>query len=193
MKLLGLTGGIGMGKSTSTKFLAERGIPFIDTDVLAHQLVEPGQPALEEIKETFGANIVAADGQLRRDELARKVFSDAAALRKLESILHPRIREIWRAESESWCKQQHAYGVVIIPLLFETDAQPEFDAVICVACSSATQQQRLRERGWSDQQIQQRNAAQWSIEKKIARSDFVIWTDTTLESHAAQLARILGD
>jgi dephospho-CoA kinase len=192
MKLFGLTGGIGMGKSTSARFLSGRGIPIIDTDALAHQLVEPGHPALEEIKETFGADIVSVDGRLRRDELARRVFSDAVALRKLENILHPRIREIWKTESESWRKQGLAHGVIVIPLLFETAAESDFDAILCVACSSATQRQRLRERGWSDEQIEQRITAQWPIEKKIAQSDFIIWTDTTLEAHAAQLDRIFA-
>jgi len=191
MKLFGLTGGIGMGKSTCARLLAERGIPVIDTDILAHQLVEPGQPALEQIKNTFGAEMISTSGQLRRDELARKVFSDPSALRQLEAILHPPIRELWLAETKKWREQGRACGVVIIPLLFETGAQSEFDAVICVACSSETQCQRLRERGWSDEQIQQRLASQWPVEKKIAQSNFVIWTDTTLEAHAAQLDRIL--
>ena len=192
MKLFGLTGGIGMGKSTCARLLAERGLPVIDTDILAHQLVEPGQPALEQIKNTFGAEMISTSGQLRRDELARKVFSDPSALRQLEAILHPPIRELWLAEAKKWREQGPACGVVIIPLLFETGAQSEFDAVICVACSSETQRQRLRERGWSDEQIQQRLASQWPVEKKIAQSDFVIWTDTTLEAHAAQLDRILA-
>jgi dephospho-CoA kinase len=192
MKLFGITGGIGMGKSTCARLLAERGIPVIDTDILAHQLVAPGQPALQQIQDAFGAEMISADGQLRRDLLARKVFSDPAALRQLEAILHPPIRKLWLAETKMWREQGQARGAVIIPLLFETDARPEFAAVICVACSSATQQQRLRERGWSDEQIQQRLASQWPVEKKIAQSDFVIWTDTTLEAHAAQLEQVLG-
>jgi dephospho-CoA kinase len=193
MKLFGLSGGIGMGKSTSARLLSEQGVSVIDTDILARQIVEPGQPALAEIKTEFGAQIISSTGELRRDELARKVFSDAAALRKLESILHPRIRELWQAETKTWREQGRDFGAVIIPLLFETNAESEFDAIICVACSAETQRMRLRERGWSDEQIQQRLASQWPVEKKIAQSDFVIWTDTTLEAHAAQLERILRD
>jgi dephospho-CoA kinase len=191
MKLFGLTGGIGMGKSTCARLLAERGVPVIDTDILAHQLVQPGQPALEQIKNAFGEEMISATGQLRRDVLARKVFSDSTALRQLEAILHPPIRKLWLAETKKWREQGQSHGVVIIPLLFETDAQSEFDAVICVACSSATQLARLRERGWSDEQIQQRLASQWPVEKKIAQSEFVIWTDTSVETHAAQVERIL--
>lgn len=192
MKLFGITGGIGMGKSTSARLLIERGVSVIDTDLLARQLVEPGQPALEDIRQHFGAGMISADGQLRRDELARKVFADPAARQKLENILHPRIRELWQAETKAWREQGRARGAVIIPLLFETAAESEFNAVICVACSAATQRQRLRERGWSDEQIQQRIGSQWPVEKKMAQSDFVIWTDTTLDVHAAQWEKILG-
>src|SRR5689334_15873275 len=102
MKLFGVTGGIGMGKSTSARLLAERGISVIDTDILARQIVEPGQPALGEIKSQFGDEMISSDGKLRRDLLAAKVFSDPAALKKLESILHPRIREIWQNETKKW-------------------------------------------------------------------------------------------
>jgi len=191
MKLLGLTGGIGMGKSTAARLLTERGVSVIDTDDLARQIVEPGRPALAEIKQTFGPNLLSADGQLRRDELARKVFADPAALRQLEAILHPRIRELWQAEVKIWREQGRATGVVIIPLLFETDAQSAFDAIVCLACSAATQHERLQQRGWNDEQTQQRLASQWPVEKKIAQSDYVIWTDATMETHAAQIDRIL--
>lgn len=192
MKLFGITGGIGMGKSTSARLLTERGVVVIDTDLLARQLVAPGQPALAEIRNQFGVEMISDDGQLRRDELARKVFSDSSALRQLETILHPRIRELWQNETKKWRSEGQEKGAVIIPLLFETAAQGEFDAVICVACSDATQRQRLRERGWNEEQINQRLASQWPPEKKIAQADFVIWTDTTLEAHAAQWERILN-
>lgn len=191
MKLFGITGGIGMGKSTSARLLVERGVSVIDTDILARQIVEPGQPALEEIKRQFGAEMVAPDGQLRRGDLAEKVFSDPAALRRLEEILHPRIRNLWKIEVEKWREEGRSAGAVVIPLLFETGAEKEFDAVICVACSAATQQTRLRERGWSDEQIAQRIASQLPMEKKITEADFVIWTDAPLEVHASQLQRIL--
>ena len=97
MKVFGLTGGIGMGKSVAAQFLRERGARVVDTDEFARQLVEPGQPALAEIQTVFGNNVVAPNGELRRDQLARIVFADAAARKKLEAILHPRIRERWLA------------------------------------------------------------------------------------------------
>jgi dephospho-CoA kinase len=122
--------------------------------------------------------------------LARVVFADAGARADLEAILHPRIRAAWEVEAEGWRAEGRAIGTILIPLLFETGAASRFDAVICVVCSEASQWQRLRQRGWSDGQIRQRLAAQWPVEKKIAHSEFVVWTDTTLEAHAAQLERV---
>ncbi len=192
MKTLGLTGGIGMGKSVAAQFFRERGAQVVDTDELAHQLVEPGQPALAEIQAAFGKSIIASDGRLRREELAQIVFSDPAARKKLEAILHPRIREGWLAQIEAWRGENHLLAVVAIPLLFETKAESNFDKTICVACSAANQRQRLVERGWTPEQIQQRLAAQWPIEQKIPRADFVVWTDGTLDAHAEQIERILS-
>src|SRR5437762_9532318 len=120
MKLLGLTGGIGMGKSTADQLLRDRGIPVIDTDLLARQLVEPGQPALAEIAQTFGSQVLSTDGRLRRDEMARLAFADPAARRKLEAILHPRIRSLWQSQIALWRDENHPLVVVVIPLLFET-------------------------------------------------------------------------
>jgi dephospho-CoA kinase len=190
MITLGLTGGLGMGKSTAAQFLNERGAQILDTDELARQLVQPGQPALAEIQAVFGKNIVAPNGELRRDELARIVFADAAARKKLEAILHPRIQERWLAQIETWRKENRALAVVVIPLLFETRAESYFDKIICVACSAATQRNRLLERGWTPEQIAQRIAAQWPVEQKIARADFVVWTEGALDAHARQIEHI---
>ena len=190
MKLFGLTGGIGMGKSTSAAILSRRGIPVIDTDVIAREIVEPGQPALAEVVAAFGPGLLDASGKLRRGALAEVVFSSPEKLKQLEGILHPRIREKWLAQAEAWRSENKAAGVVDIPLLFETNAQAHFDAVICTACSAATQRERLRERGWSQQQVEQRIAAQWPAEKKIAASNHVVWTEGDLAVHERQLERI---
>ena len=160
MILLGLTGGIGMGKSTAASLLEHMGASVVDTDHLARAVVEPGQPAMKELREAFGMQIFAADGTLLRDEMARLVFSDESKLRKLESILHPRIRDMWRKQVVEWRAQNKPIGAVVIPLLFETGAEEEFDRVVCVACSRASQRERLKARGWSEEQIAQRIAAQ---------------------------------
>lgn len=192
MKVFGLTGGVGMGKSASAQLLRARGVQVADTDDLAHQAVEPGQPALAEVQAAFGAEIVGQDGKLRRDELARRVFADPAARQQLEGILHPRIRARWRAQVEGWRAEGQPLAVVVIPLLFETGAEAEVDATICVACTSATQHRRLLARGWSPQEIEQRLRAQWPTEVKMARADYLVWTEGSLEVHAAQLERILN-
>lgn len=191
MKVLGLTGGVGMGKSTAAQLLQWRGAAIVDTDDLARQVVQPGQPALAEVQELFGKDIVGLDGQLRREKLARIVFADAAARQKLEAILHPRIRKLWSAQVETWRKEGKPLAVVVIPLLFETSAEADFDAVICVACSGGTQQQRLLARGWTPEDIAQRIAAQWPIAQKMAAAHYVIWTEAGMDVHAQQLYRIV--
>jgi dephospho-CoA kinase len=192
MKAFGLTGGVGMGKSTAAEFLRARGAQVVDTDELARQLVRPGEAALAEIQNVFGEKIISGDGRLRRDELAKIVFADSAARKKLEEILHPKIRERWLAQIETWRRENHPLAVVVIPLLFETQAESQFDKIICVACSAANRQKRLLERGWTPEQIRQRIAAQMPVDRKIARADFVVWTDGDLESHSAQLDLILA-
>lgn len=191
MKLYGLTGGIGMGKSASGNMLQERGVCVADTDLIARELVEPGQPALGEIQECFGADITGADGRLRRDELGRRVFADTAARKRLENILHPRIRAVWREQVERWRVEGCAQAVVIIPLLYETDAAAHFDAVICVACSAVSQRQRLLARGLGMDQIEKRISAQWPVEKKMELADHVVWTEAGLDVHSEQIDRII--
>jgi dephospho-CoA kinase len=192
MKVFGLTGGVGMGKSAAAGILRAHGAQVVDTDELARQLVEPGRPALAEIKKEFGDGIISSDGGLKRGELARIVFADAATRKKLEEILHPKIRERWLAQIEVWRKENCKLAVVVIPLLFETQAESQFDKIICVACSTASQRKRLSERGWTPEQIRQRIAAQMHVDQKIARSDFVVWTDGALDLHEEQLGRILA-
>ncbi len=191
MHLIGLTGGVGMGKSAAADLLRQRGVPVIDTDVIAREIVEPGQPALDEIRRLLGAEVIDEQGCLRRDEVARQVFANATLRDQLEAITHPRIRERWRAQADQWRRDGQARGVVVIPLLFEIKAESEFDTVICVACSAATQRRRLLSRGWSNEQIEQRIHAQWPVEQKMARANFVIWTEGDMAVHAEQIDRIL--
>lgn len=191
MNVIGLTGGIGMGKSTAAQWLAQRGLPVVDTDELARQVVEPGQPALAEIQQTFGTDILGTDGRLRREELARRVFADAGARKKLEAITHPRIREAWGERVAAWRAEGQARCVVVIPLLFETHAESQFNTILCIACSAAPQRERLRGRGWSAGQIDQRIAAQWPIDKKMTHAHFVVWNEGSLEVFGEQLERIL--
>jgi dephospho-CoA kinase len=191
MMVIGLTGGVGMGKSTAANFFAGRGLPVIDTDELARELVEPGQPAMAEIRKVFGESVIDAQGRLRRDVMAKAVFADSSKRQQLEGILHPRIREGWLAQVERCRSEGGAAAVVVIPLLLETGAEKQFTHIVCVACSSATQRARLAQRGWNEDQIEQRIAAQWPTEKKIAAAHFVIWSEGGVDVHEAQVDRIL--
>lgn len=182
-----------MGKSTSASLLEKHGVPVIDTDAIARELVEPGQPALREIVSKFSGPLLDDDGRLRRKALAAIVFSAPDRLKELETILHPRIRERWKIWAGEVARAGHPAAVVVIPLLFETGAQTEFSEVACTACSVVTQHERLRARGWSDEEMAQRRAAQWPIEKKMAASNYVIWTEGDVAMHERQIDRIFGD
>jgi dephospho-CoA kinase len=190
MKILGLTGGIGMGKSTVANVLASLGAAICDTDQLAREIVQPGQPALREIRDQFGPQFLQSDGQLDRDALGALVFADSLARQKLEAITHPRIRALWQHQVQLWSHLNLPCAVVVIPLLLETGSQSDFNAVLCVACTARTQHQRLHDRGWTDTQIRQRLAAQLPIADKMAHADFVIWNDGPLELIQAQIERI---
>ncbi len=180
-----------MGKSASMKLLCARGVEVVDTDDLARKVVEPGEPALGRIRDVFGADMISAEGTLRRDQLAKRVFASDDARRKLEEILHPPIRALWRAQVASWRNEGQSLCVVVIPLLFETNADQEFDAIVCVACSAPTQKARLAERGWSVGEVERRIGAQLPLTTKIARSDYVVWTEGDMTIHAEQLTRVI--
>jgi dephospho-CoA kinase len=194
LKVLGITGGIAMGKSAVTNRLRSEGFEVIDTDELARQLVEPGQPALAEIRSAFGSDVLHADGTLRRDTLAKIVFAAPEARKTLESILHPRIRAIWQEaarQQRTATSPKKPQFFVTIPLLFETGCATEFDATICIACSAPTQMARLRARGWSANESAERIASQLPIEAKMKLATYVIWTEGPPEVTFLQLRRLL--
>lgn len=180
-----------MGKSTAGSILQRLRIPIIDTDQLARDLTAPGQETLGEIATAFGNGVLESSGALNRPKLADLVFRDPAALRRLEAILHPRIQAQWRARAAAWRADGAPVGVVIIPLLHEKGYAGEFDATVCVACSTGTQQERLRERGWNPEEIARRSAAQLPVGEKLVRSRFVVWTEGRLTVHEEQWRRIL--
>ncbi len=150
------------------------------------------QPAWLELQELFGRAIVGPDGRVRRDELARQVFANRKRRQQLEAIVHPRIRERWLAQVESLRAAGRNHAVVVIPLLFETDAAGLFDSIVCVACSAASQQQRLEARGWNVAEIEKRAQAQWPIEKKMTLAHYVVWTEAGPDVLAAQIDRIIA-
>jgi dephospho-CoA kinase len=190
VKLYGLTGGPGMGKSEAARVLVERGVAVIDTDDVAREVVEPGQSGLEAVRREFGAEVIATDGTLNREALAAKVFQESSARTQLEGILHPLIRQRWLETAKGWRAKGLKAGVVVIPLLFETGAEQEFERVICIACSAQLQSARLHERGWNAAQVTGRLSAQWPIDRKIDRSQYVVWNDSSIEVLREQLGRV---
>ncbi|HEV8543360.1 MAG TPA: dephospho-CoA kinase [Verrucomicrobiae bacterium] len=192
MELVGLTGGVGMGKSTVADYLSVRGELVIDTDVLAREIVEPGKPALEEIRREFGPEVIQVGGQLDRSALARIVFGDESRRRALEQLLHPLIRAAWREQAGNWARKGARRAVVVIPLLFETGAQSELTRTICVGCSGATQRRRLTMRGWSAEEIERRIGAQWPILQKMNSADGVVWNESHREICLEQTARLMN-
>jgi len=179
-----------MGKSTCATLLAGIGVHVVDTDDLARLLTEPGQPAVEDISQQFGPELIDSSGQLDRSALAQIVFNNSPARAALESILHPRIIAAWKEVVDGWRREGVALGVVVIPLLFETEAESHFDATVCVACSTASQQSRLAERGWTPQESAKRIAAQFAIEDKLAKSDYVIWSEGEQSVLRPQIERV---
>jgi len=174
MRVLGLTGGIGSGKSIVAEMFAQLGAEVIDADRLARDVVEPGQPALEEIVNTFGPDILLPDGRLNRVKLAVTIFADAVARQRLNAITHPPIHA--RMEKEVAARRQRS-GVLIldIPLLYENRRTDIVEKVIVVWVDPETQRQRLIERdGISLDEARLRIAAQMPLDDKRARADYVI-------------------
>lgn len=192
MLVVGLTGGVGMGKSTVAALLEARGVPLIDTDAIAREETEPGTEGLAAIRAEFGPEVLDARGRLDRAALGARVFASAERRKALERILHPRIRARWRTAVEQWRAEGKQRAVVVIPLLFETGAETELNRTVCVACAPATQMRRLKERGWTVEQARQRVAAQWPAARKMDLADAVIWNESTLAVCEMQAARVFG-
>ncbi len=152
MLTIGLTGGIGSGKSRVATLFERLGVAVIDADVIARQLVEPGTDALTEIVTTFGGSVLTSDGRLDRSKLAEIVFSDAGKKKRLENIIHPRVREQIRAFKEE--HREQPYILVVIPLLLESGQHDLVDRVLVVDAAEAERIRRVQARdGRSERQI----------------------------------------
>ena len=172
---LGITGGIGCGKSTVGSILAQRGWHVIDTDEIARNLLQSDAGTIAEILSVW-PGVRMADGSINRKALADIVFADSDALRRLNGITHPKIGRIWLAQADA-AVEAGLSTAVIIPLLHEVGAAREFDAVVCVGCTCRTQMERLKQRGWSVEQGLARIKSQLPMQKKIELSDFLLWNE----------------
>ncbi|HZG83525.1 dephospho-CoA kinase [Paenibacillus sp.] len=188
---VGLTGGIACGKSTVSGMLEARGAAIVDADRIARDVVQPGQPALADIREAFGDEVLLEDGTLNRKALGAVVFGDEAARRKLESILHPRIRAEMARQMAEWNEREPGRLVVVdIPLLYESglDKRFNFEEIVVVYVPREVQLERLMKRdGLTTEAAEQRLDAQMPIERKKELADVVIDNSGTLEQTEAQV------
>jgi len=187
MFTVGLTGGIGSGKSTVADCFAALGVPVIDTDVIARELTAPGSAALEAIRSVFGATVMQADGTLDRAALRRRVFADSAARHQLEAILHPRIRQV---VEQKLATLSAPYALIVIPLLVETGGYRDvLNRVLVVDCPEAVQIARVMARsGLVHDEIKAILAAQAGRAERLVVADDIIVNAASLEALRAEVA-----
>lgn len=188
MRVVGLTGGIGSGKSVVSRMFRELGATVIDADQLAREVVEPGQPAFAAIRERFGEQILLPDGGLDRKKLGAVVFEDEAARRDLNAIVHPEVAALAARRMQEAAEAGAELVLYDVPLLYENGLDRMLPTVIVVRVSPQVQRARIRARdGLSDVEIEQRIAAQMPLTEKVARADHVIDNDGTLEATRRQV------
>ena len=175
---VGLTGGIATGKSMTFDHWQQAGAVGIDADVLAHQALTPKTPTWDEVVRTFGSKILNKDGMVNRPKLGEIVFADEQKREALNRIIHPAVEKMWTEDMRKLEREGTAkITVVAIPLLYEVAAETQFDCVVVVGCSEPTQLVRLAQKGLSKAQARARIHAQWPLQMKMDRADFVIWND----------------
>jgi dephospho-CoA kinase len=189
MFIVGLTGGIGSGKSTVADGFASLGVPVIDTDVIARELTAPGGAALAQIRAAFGDTVMQADGTLDRAALRRRVFADSAARRQLEAILHPRIRQ---AVEAALATLTAPYVLIVIPLLVETGGYRDvLDRVLVVDCPEDVQIERVMARnGLTRDEVAAILAAQAGRAERLAAADDVIVNTASSEALRAEVGAL---
>lgn len=185
---IGLTGGIASGKSAVADAFARRGVPIVDTDVIAREVVEPDRPALAAVVDAFGADVLGADGRLDRRALRRIVFADPALRRTLESILHPAIRAEMQRQAAA---AAGPYVVIAIPLLVENRLQQQVDRVLVVDCPPEVQLARLLARdGETPEGARAILAAQATRDERLAVADDVVVNDGSLADLDARVSEL---
>lgn len=187
MLTIGVTGGLGVGKTTVSRIFAQLGVPVIDTDEISRELTAVGGAALPALRKSFGGEVFTQDGRLDRPALRGRILADDDARQRLEDILHPLIRA---EAARRLADVQAPYVLVVVPLLVETGAYDKLlDRVLVVDCSEATQLQRALARGgWSEAEIRAMLAKQASRLDRLARADDVLDTDCDLSELSARVS-----
>ena len=191
MKLVGLTGGIASGKSTVGKLFEKLGAPVIDADQVSRDVCMPGQPAIEDIRKTFGDKVIDEKGALDRLAIRNVVFDDKEKLKKLESIVHPRIYEAIAMWLQRCMEQGHQAAIMEATLIIESPPPTPLDALIVVVCDQDVRISRAMARdGFEKAHIRQVMANQLTDNERLAHADFVIKNDGTLEQTKQQVGQV---
>ena len=185
MLVIGLTGGIGSGKSTVSELLAERGAVIVDADVIAREVVEPGGPAYQGVVDRFGREVLAADGTIDRPALAAIVFGDPEALADLNAVVHPAVGAVIAERLGDEAPTDHVV-ILDVPLLVES-RRSQATAVIVVDCPEEEAVRRAVARGLPEDDVRRRMAAQASRDDRLAKADFVIDNSGPPEALAPQV------
>ena len=187
--IVGLTGGMGCGKSTAAALFAEKGFRRLDADQVVRDELLPSAEIATAIRHRLGSAMMANDGRVRRDKVAEKVFSDPAALAWLEELLHPRLMARWQ---EIFSAEKGVAFIVEVPLLFEKGLENWFDSIVCVTADSATQLRRLEQRGVPPELARQRLVKQLPLARKCELADHVLLNDGSPEFLKEQV-NVLAD
>jgi len=185
--VIGLTGGIGCGKTAAAACFAELGFNVVDADQLARQVLESAD-CVSQLRARWGDACLGSEGRPNRRWIATKVFNDPAELAFLEGLTHPEVARLRQAAVVE-TKRHH---VVEIPLLFEKNLTTGFEFIVCVACSEETRRSRLLEKGLTEEEILRRIASQMPLSEKVKRSDVVFWNDGEPEFLNAQVTALVG-
>jgi dephospho-CoA kinase len=192
LQVFGITGGIGTGKSRVAALLRERGVPVVDADELAREVVAPGSEGLRQIVAAFGPQVLASDGSLDRKRLGGLVFSDETARKRLNAITHPQVRELSQARFAELDRRGVSLAGYDVPLLFEVGLDRVLRPIVVVAASEANQLARIMARdGSTEADARARIAAQLPIADKRARADYVLENDGSLAELATQVDDLL--
>ena len=192
MRLIGLTGGIGSGKSTVAALFAERGIPVVDADAIARDIVKPGEPALAELADAFGADILDSSGALKRGLLAERAFADTESTQRLNEITHPRIHQVTQKRFQTAREAGEKAVVYDMPLLVDKGLDKDMDVTVVVDVDVDERVRRLvASRGLDEADARRRIAQQISDDKRLAAADFVIDNNGPKKDWAPQVDEVL--
>ncbi|MBI4342109.1 MAG: dephospho-CoA kinase [Candidatus Omnitrophica bacterium] len=192
MLVIGVTGGVGTGKSTVARMFARHGAVVLDADRIAHDLIAPPRPAWRELIRTFGRGVLRGDGTVDRRRMAAVVFRHPALRKRLERIIHPRVMRQIRREIRRLRRDGRRAAVVLdVPLLIETGAHRMVDALVVVTAPPEVQRRRVRrQHGWSNEEINERINAQWKLSAKVALADMVVKNAGRVQATQTQVNRI---